>query len=88
MKQSTIQIHDARNKKGKGYRVRSVAKNGEILQSSEVLESPKAVEKNISAMQICWIGETFPSVNILDFTSSQVFTKKGWAKEGKKPKKK
>jgi uncharacterized protein YegP (UPF0339 family) len=96
MKQSTIQIHDARRKGGKGYRVRSVAKNGEILQSSEVLESENAVKKNIEATSRCYDAFTWklPCDNldvdnrkILDFTTSQVFAKKGWAKEGKKTKK-
>ena len=98
MKQSTIQIHDARRKGGKGYRVKSVAKNGEILQSSEVLESEKAVNKHILAMSVCWDSHCAGSSNynlpnkenplegrvMSDYTKTQVFVKKGWAKAAKK----
>jgi hypothetical protein len=87
MKQSTIQIHDARRKGGKGYRVKSVAKNGEILQVSQVLDTVANVKKHVNAMYECWkTGAFTPPIIRLDFTTSQVFTKKGWAKEGKKSK--
>ena len=85
MKQSTIQIHDARRKGGKGYRVKSVAKNGEILQSSEVLESENAVIKNIKSMTVLWSSlEILQMLNIIDHTKTQIFVKKGWAKPAKK----
>ena len=94
MKQSTIQIHDARRKGGVGYRVKSVAKNGEILQVSEVLESEKAVQKHLEAMAMCWSPKRPKEAQKIDFlrvildfidhTKTKVFVNKGWAKAAKK----
>jgi hypothetical protein len=84
MKQSTIQIHDARRKGGKGYRVKSVAKNGEILQVSEVLESENAVKKNILAMEVLFNAGPMSIEQMRDHTKTQIFVKKGWAKAAKK----
>lgn len=66
MKTPSIQIHDAQRrvdgKRVNGYRVKLVAKNGEILQVSEVLNTPKAVEKHINALLGCvagrWLDKT------------------------------
>lgn len=87
---SMIQIKDSAGGK---YRVKSVGKNSETLQTSEALESVAAVKKHISAMKECWysasLSSTNPSQNrpsIHDLTKSQVFAKKEFAtgKGGKK----
>ncbi len=46
MKQIHIRINDAKN----GFRVSVIAKNGEMLMQSEVLETVNAVVKNMSAL--------------------------------------
>lgn len=94
MKQPKITITDAKKrintKTIKTYRVRSVAGNGEILCSSENLESVGAVKKHIEAMKSAWASSwldirpvTIPGApihrNLYDQTGSQVFANKGLA---------
>lgn len=56
-----IEIKDAKRtidgKKVNAYRVRTIGENNEILQTSEVLNSPDAVKKHIRAMAIAWGSE-------------------------------
>jgi hypothetical protein len=47
-----IEIKDA--KRINAYRVRTVGENNEILQSSEILNTPEAVKKHIKAMANAW----------------------------------
>jgi len=53
-----IEIKDAKRtidgKKVNAFRVRTIGENNEILQTSEVLNSPDAVKKHIKAMAIAW----------------------------------
>ncbi len=81
MKQPKITIKDAKRKGGKGYRVQSVAKNGEVLQSSQVLDTVANVRKHIEAMKDCWWSDS-TVIQIHDLTKDQTFVKKGWAKTG------
>lgn len=83
MKSSQIQVHDARRKvEGKtvpAYRVKSVAKNGEILQTSEVLNTVQAVNKHILAMKRAWDTNFYMFTvheKLVDHTKNQVFAKK------------
>ena len=91
-KQSTIQIHDAKNKGAIGYRVKFAGKNSEILMTSEVLESVAAVNKNIVASCTCgfknedWrVQDTYILKRIEDHTTTQKFIRYG-AKSGLKVK--
>jgi hypothetical protein len=56
-----IEIKDAKRtidgKKVNAYRVRTIGENNEILQTSEVLNSPDAVKKHIKAMAMAWGSE-------------------------------
>lgn len=66
------------------FRVQSVAKNGEILAVSEVLNDSKAVKKNISAMVSVWdSGVAFRELpggtKIYDHTKKQSFARSGYA---------
>ena len=83
-KQSTIQIHDAKNKGAMGYRVKFVGKNGEPLMTSEVLESVAAVNKNIVASCTCgfknedWrVQDTYILKRIVDHTKKTAFVRYG-----------
>ena len=53
-----IEIKDAKRtidgKKINAYRVRTVGENNEVLQTSEILNSPDAVKKHIRAMALAW----------------------------------
>jgi S-ribosylhomocysteine lyase LuxS involved in autoinducer biosynthesis len=53
-----IEIKDAKRtidgKKVNAFRVRTIAENNEILQTSEVLNTPEAVKKHIRAMALAW----------------------------------
>lgn len=81
-KQSKIVIKDAKRKTGqKGYKVQSIGKNGEMLQSSEMFNDTKAVLTNIKAMAECW-GQANP-INVVDVTKDQYFARKGHASAGK-----
>jgi hypothetical protein len=60
------------------YRVKSVGKNGETLETSEVLNTVAAVQKHIASMEGCWNGEAHLDT-IKDCTKSRVFYKKNIA---------
>lgn len=53
-----IEIKDAKRtidgKKINAYRVRTIGENNEILQTSEILNTPDAVKKHIRAMALAW----------------------------------
>lgn len=53
-----VEIKDAKRtvdgKKINAYRVRTIGENNEILQTSEVLNTPDAVKKHIRAMAMAW----------------------------------
>ncbi len=92
-KQSTIQIHDAKNKGAIGYRVKFVGKNSEILMTSEVLESVanvhnnivKAIDAGFRYPYVTNIGGAHAVRRIEDHTSAQKFLRYG-AKSGLKVK--
>jgi hypothetical protein len=96
MKKGFIEIHDSKRrimvlneetgekerKTVYGYVVKSVGRNGEILQCSETFNDAKAVKTHISAMNKLWNNgeiETTP----LDYTTNQNFVKFGLAEPGK-----
>jgi hypothetical protein len=88
MKGPTIQIHDSKRRimvlndeTGEkerttvcGYVVKTVAKNGQILQVSEVFNDIKAVKTHIKAMMIAWCSDEL-SVTIVDKTKETKFSK-------------
>jgi hypothetical protein len=88
MKQPTIQIHDSKRRimvlneeTGEkerttvcGYIVKTVAKNGQILQVSEVFNDVKAVKTHIKAMMLAWCSDEF-AVAIIDKTKETKFSK-------------
>lgn len=88
MKEATIQIHDSKRRimvlneeTGEkerttvcGYVVKTVAKNGQILQISEVFNDTKAVKTHIKAMMIAWCSSE-GLVNIVDKTKETKFSK-------------
>ena len=85
-KTGSIQIHDVVRRVRrdgervtvKGFVIKSVAKNGEILQSSEILNDTKAVKTHIAAMNRIWNNcDLF--TNPLDFTKEQKFVSVGLA---------
>jgi len=87
-----IQIHDSK-KKGE-YFVRTTAKNGEPLATSETLKSTAAVNKNICAMFKIWVGWGKLSIepvmdelhdDLRDHTTEGYWAKKYGCKKGKKP---
>jgi hypothetical protein len=95
MKTGSIQIHDSKRrilvlndetgekerKTVTGYIVKSVGKNGEVLQCSEVFNDHKAVKTHIVAMNKLWNNgeiETTPA----DYTKEQKFTNYGLALPG------
>jgi hypothetical protein len=53
-----IEIKDARRtiegKKVNAYRVKTIGQNNEVLQTSEVLNSPEAVKVHLKAMAEAW----------------------------------
>ena len=61
-----------------GYVVKSVGKNGETLQCSEVFNDAKAVKTHISAMNKLWNNAELQTIPF-DFTSEQKFVKWGIA---------
>lgn len=65
-----IEIKDARRtidgKKVNAYRVRTIGENNEILQTSEVLNTPEAVKKHIKAMAHVW--DSAGSCEVIDCT--------------------
>jgi len=82
-KQPSIQIHDAKPSKknpNAKYKVQSVGKNGETLQSSEALNDVKAVKTHINAMCNCWKSDPHnPTFQMIDHTKEQKFSKSGYA---------
>lgn len=76
-KQAKIVIRDARKKTGVfGFRVESRAKNGELLQISEVLTSVKAIEKHIAAMSGLYKTDIEASLKVEDITAKKVWATK------------
>jgi quinol monooxygenase YgiN len=87
MKKSTIQINDSKRRimmlneeTGEkerttvlGYVVKTVAKNGQTLQVSEVFNDIKAVKTHIKAMMIAWCSDEM-LVNIVDKTKENKFS--------------
>lgn len=88
MKGPTIQIHDSKRRimvineeTGEkerttvfGYVVKTVAKNSQILQVSEVFNDMKAVKTHIKAMMNAWCSDE-ESVVIVDKTKETKFSK-------------
>ena len=98
MKHFQIRIYDAKRKnKPSGFRVKQVGANGEPDNTSQVLDTPQAVYKNIlsvingvmkaisSATRTCKQADLKDISGIVDMTASQRFTKSGYAMP--KPKK-
>jgi quinol monooxygenase YgiN len=87
MKVPTIQIHDSKRRimvlneeTGEkerttvcGYIVKTVAKNNQILQVSEVFNDMKAVKTHIRAMMNAWCSDEF-AVAIVDKTKETKFS--------------
>jgi hypothetical protein len=96
MKTGFIEIHDSKRrvlvmneetgekerKTVYGYVVKSVGRNGEILQCSETFNDAKAVKTHISAMNKLWNNGTVETIP-LDYTTEQKFVKFGLAEPGK-----
>jgi hypothetical protein len=53
-----IEIKDAKRtidgQRVNAYRVKTIGENNEVLQTSEVLNTPDAVKKHLKAMAIAW----------------------------------
>lgn len=82
MKNPSIQIHNtkpSRKNPNAKYVVKSVGKNGEILQSSESLNDVKAVKTHFNAMQKLWNLGNYPIEHLIDYTKEQKFSKSGFA---------
>ena len=91
----SIQIHDSKRKvlvlntdtgekqrkTVKGYVVKSVGKNGEVLQCSEVFNDAKAVKTHIAAMNKIWNTGEIENIPA-DYTKEQKFTNYGLALPG------
>ena len=91
----SIQIHDSKRKvlvlntdtgekqrkTVKGYVVKSVGKNGEVLQCSEVFNDAKAVKTHIAAMNKIWNTGELENIPA-DYTKEQKFTNYGLALPG------
>lgn len=76
-KKPSIEVVDARRVQDglrvAAYRVKSVGKNGEVLQVSEVLNDVKAVRKHINAMLDCWGSFETNVITVTDKTKAQKF---------------
>ena len=95
MKNGFIEIHDSKRrvmvlntetdekerKTVYGYVVKSVGKNGEILQCSETFNDTKAVKTHINAMNKLWNNGEVVTIP-LDYTAEQKFVKFGLAEPG------
>ena len=91
----SIQIHDSKrrilveneetgDKERKtvlGYVVKSVGKNGEVLQCSEVFNDHKAVKTHLAAMNKLWNTGELQNIPA-DYTKEQKFTSYGIALPG------
>jgi K+/H+ antiporter YhaU regulatory subunit KhtT len=88
MKEPTIQIHDSKRRimvlndeTGEkerttvyGFIVKTVAKNGQVLQISEVFNDTKAVKTHIKAMMTAWCSDEL-SITVVDKTKEARFSK-------------
>jgi hypothetical protein len=95
MKKGFIEIHDSKRrilvlneetgekerKTVYGYVVKSVGKNGEILQCSETFNYPKAVKTHLAAMHKLWNNGEVITIP-LDYTAEQKFVEFGLAEPG------
>lgn len=95
MKRGFIEIHDSKRrvmvlseetgekerKTVYGYVIKSVGKNGEILQCSETFNDAKAVKTHLSAMNKLWNNGEVITIP-LDYTTEQKFVKFGLAEPG------
>jgi hypothetical protein len=95
-KTGSIQIHNSKRrimvlneetgekerKTVSGYIVKSVGKNGEILQSSQVFNDVKAVKIHLNAMDKLWNTGSFKVIP-QDNTEEQKFVTLGLAEPGK-----
>ena len=65
-----IEIKDAKRtvdgQKVNAYRVKTIGENNEILQVSEVLNTPDAVKKHLKAMALAW--DCQGEIEVLDCT--------------------
>ena len=65
-----IEIKDAKRtiegQRVNAYRVKTVGDNNEILQISEVLNTPEAVKKHLKAMALAW--NCYGEIEVLDCT--------------------
>jgi hypothetical protein len=95
MKTGFIEIHDSKRrimvlntdtgeKERKtvcGYIIKSVGRNGEILQCSETFNDAKAVKTHLNAMNKLWNNGEVVTIP-LDYTAEQKFVKFGLAEPG------
>jgi hypothetical protein len=95
MKRGFIEIHDSKRrvmvvnqetdekerKTVYGYVIKSVGKNGEILQCSETFNDAKAVKTHLNAMNKLWNNGEVMTIP-LDYTTEQKFVKFGLAEPG------
>ena len=95
MKRGFIEIHDSKRrvmvvnqetdekerKTVYGYIIKSVGKNGEILQCSETFNDAKAVKTHLNAMNKLWNNGEVITIP-LDYTAEQKFVKFGLAEPG------
>ena len=95
MKRGFIEIHDSKRrvmvlseetgekerKTVYGYVIKSVGKNGEVLQCSEVFNDIKAVKTHLNAMNKLWNNGEVITIP-LDYTAEQKFVKFGLAEPG------
>lgn len=95
MKRGFIEIHDSKRrvmvvnqdtdekerKTVYGYVIKSVGKNGEILQCSETFNDAKAVKTHLNAMNKLWNNGEVMTIP-LDYTAEQKFVKFGLAEPG------
>lgn len=57
-----------------GFIVKTVAKNGQVLQISEVFNDTKAVKTHIKAMMTAWCSDEL-SITVVDKTKEARFSK-------------
>ena len=95
MKRGFIEIHDSKRrvmvlneetgekerKTVYGYVIKSVGKNGEVLQCSEVFNDHKAVKTHLNAMNKLWNNGEVITIP-LDYTTEQKFVQFGLAEPG------
>lgn len=95
MKKGSIEIHDSKRRimvlneeTGEKERrtvssfiIKSIAKNGEVLQCSEAFNDHKAVKTHLNAMNKLWNNGEVITIP-LDYTTEQKFVKFGLAEPG------